>query len=208
MNEKRTIKKSLVLSKEVIRLNTYESIIQFKSPVRPLISRLTPIPVSFVCLFCGWSLHTNMVAHIFAYGKKMTLSFISPLTQTHKQTDHTTAQSNSVFGPAGISKSPGNISLTFNQWRSFWKNFPQIQKHSQCFSALIHVRQSIYPTLNESSAFFTKRLKNHSMSVEPSPRVVLPTIRSIIYCYSKSRDESGCRNPWLWVTLTFHMLVL
>lgn len=42
----------------------------------------------------------------------MTLSFTPPLTQTHKQADHTTAQSNSVFGPAGISKSPGDISLT------------------------------------------------------------------------------------------------
>lgn len=112
MNEKRTIKKSLVLSKEVIRLYTYESISQFKTPVRPLISRLTPIPVSFVCLFL-WliSTHKHGCSHI-CIRQKMTLSFTSPLTQKHKQTDHTTAQSNSVFGPAGISKSPGDISLT------------------------------------------------------------------------------------------------
>lgn len=110
MNEKRTIKKSLVLSKEVIRLYTCESIIQ--TPVRPLISRLTPIPVCFVCLFL-WLISTykHGCSHI-CIQQKNTLSFTSPLTQTHKQTDHTTAQSNSVFGPAGISKSPGDISLT------------------------------------------------------------------------------------------------
>ncbi len=112
MNEKRTIKKSLVLSKEVIRLYTYESISQFKTPVRPLISRLTPIPVSFVCLFFVADLYIQTWLFTYLHTAKMTLSFTSPLTQTHKQTDHTTAQSNSVFGPAGISKSPGVISLT------------------------------------------------------------------------------------------------
>lgn len=152
MNKKRTIKKSLVLSKEVIRLNTYESIIQFKTPVRPLISRLTPIPVSFVCIFCGWSLHTNMVVHIFAYGKKWP-------SHSRKHTNKQIIPQLKVtvyLVLLGYQKVLGT-----SVWRAwpvkiFLKEPSTNQKHSQCFLAPIHVCQS-NPTLNESSAFFTKR---------------------------------------------------
>lgn len=200
------------MSKEVIRLYTCESIIQFRTPVRPLISRLTPILVCFLFLFFVADLYIHTWFFTYLHTAKKLPSHSHLLSRKHKQTDHTTAQSNSVFGPAGIFISPGDISLT---WLTSEDLSERTFRKSKISVSVFHLR-SMSVSLNillwrnpvPFSLIDKKIFHVCGAFIEWSPWVVLPTILLIIYCYFKSRDESGCRNPWLWVKLTFHIMLV